>query len=139
MTLTLVPDVSMRCAFIPNMSLVTRSSGKMLSFHVKFVQTDRQMDRQMNGQTDRQWQNNMPPIFRYGGIKMSPMNLNTGRGHHHTVLNLLFCCTLSRAFFLSSRLFFISSLFFSLSLCLISLSSSMWFSLGIKKFNLNNS
>ena len=37
--------VSMRCAFIPNMSPVTklfRSNQKTLSFHVKFVQTDRQ-------------------------------------------------------------------------------------------------
>ena len=33
----------------------------MLSFHVKFVQTDRR--------TDRQRYNNIPLIFRYGGIK----------------------------------------------------------------------
>ena len=33
----------MRYAFISNMSLV--SNGKMLSFHVKFVQTDRWTDR----------------------------------------------------------------------------------------------
>ena len=40
--------VLMRCAFIPNMSLVSkpfRSNGKMLSFHVKFVQTARRTDR----------------------------------------------------------------------------------------------
>ena len=37
----------------------------MLSFHIKFVQTDRRMDRQTdNGKTI------CPPIFRYGGIKM---------------------------------------------------------------------
>ena len=36
----------------------------MLSLHVKFVQTDRQMDRQTdNGKTI------CPPIFQYGGIK----------------------------------------------------------------------
>ena len=34
----------------------------MLSFHVKFVQTD--------GQTDGQRYNNMPLIFQYEGIKM---------------------------------------------------------------------
>ena len=34
----------------------------MLSFHVKFVQTQRLMDRQRK--------NNMPPIFRCGGIKI---------------------------------------------------------------------
>ena len=34
----------------------------MLSFHVKFEQTDRRMDGQQL--------NNMPPIFRYRGIKM---------------------------------------------------------------------
>ena len=38
----------------------------MLSFHVKFVQTDRQTD----GQTDR-WTmvKQYAPIFQYGGIK----------------------------------------------------------------------
>ena len=47
LTLTFADDLdlgSRRCAFIPNMSLVTklvRSNGKMLSFHVKFVQTDK--------------------------------------------------------------------------------------------------
>ena len=38
----------------------------MLSFHVKFVQTDRQTD----GQIDGQRYNNMPPIFRRRGIKL---------------------------------------------------------------------
>ena len=38
----------------------------MLSFHIKFVQTDRWMDGQTNnGKTI------CPPIFRYRGIKMS--------------------------------------------------------------------
>ena len=38
----------------------------MLSFHVKFVQTDVRTDRQMdNGKTI------CPPIFRYRGIKIA--------------------------------------------------------------------
>ena len=45
----------------------------MLSFHVKFVQTDRR--------TDGQRLNNMPPIFRYGGIK------NAGNQHFFFTLN----------------------------------------------------
>ena len=46
------------------MSLVSKL-GKMLSFHVKFVQTDRRTD----GRTDGQRKTICPPILRYGGIK----------------------------------------------------------------------
>ena len=38
----------------------------MLSFHGKFVQTDRRMDRWMDGQTDGQRKNNMPRSFDTG-------------------------------------------------------------------------
>ena len=40
----------------------------MLSFHVKFMKTDRRTD----GRTVKQYD---PPIFRYGGIKMASTNL----------------------------------------------------------------
>ena len=43
----------------------------MLSFHVKFVLTDRRKtEGGMDGRADGQRLNNMPPIFRYGGIKI---------------------------------------------------------------------
>ena len=45
----------------------------MLSFHVKFVQTDRRTDKRTDGRTDGQTDNGKtlgPPIFRYGGIIM---------------------------------------------------------------------
>ena len=51
----------------------------MLSFHVKFVQTDRRTDRQWDGQMDRQTDNGKtictnaptPLPFQYGGIKIT--------------------------------------------------------------------
>ena len=44
----------------------------MLSFHVKFVQTDRRTDGWTDGQTDNgKTICPPPPIFRYGGIKMT--------------------------------------------------------------------
>ena len=44
----------------------------MLSFHVKFVQTDRRTDGRTVGQTDRQTtvKQYFPPIFQYRGIKI---------------------------------------------------------------------
>ena len=45
----------------------------MLSFHIKFVQTDRRKDRLTDGRTDRPTDNGKtiyPPILRYGGIKI---------------------------------------------------------------------
>ena len=48
--------------------------GKVLSFHVKFVQTDRRTD----GQTDNGKAISPPTIFRYGDIKMK--SIFNGKG-----------------------------------------------------------
>ena len=52
--------VSMRCAFIPNMSLVTKLLDR---------QTGGRTDGRTDERTDGQGLNNMSPIFRCGGIK----------------------------------------------------------------------
>jgi hypothetical protein len=44
------------------------------------VFADRQTDRQTDKQTDGQAKNYMPPIYRYGGIKIY-INTNTDKIH----------------------------------------------------------